>query len=83
MTNILRKSLFAAKKLLRIISRTLNKTINLILLFIVYFIGIGLTSIIAKIFNKHFLNVRNKNGISYYTKIARKRQSAEDHYRQF
>ncbi|MCK5025995.1 MAG: hypothetical protein KAS15_05355 [Nanoarchaeota archaeon] len=83
MNTILTKSLFAAKEFIRMISKILNKAITLILLFIVYFIGIGLTSIIAKIFNKHFLNVRNKNKISYYTKIARKKQPEEYHYRQF
>jgi uncharacterized membrane-anchored protein YhcB (DUF1043 family) len=58
--------------------------INTILLTIVYILGIGLTSIFAKIFGNHFLDMKlNKESESYWTELDLKKQSMEDHFRQF
>lgn len=56
--------------------------INTILLTFVYLIGVGLTSIFAKIFRKHFLEIKlSKN--SYWSDLKLKKKKLEDYYRQF
>ncbi|MFH0936637.1 MAG: hypothetical protein V1815_03100 [Candidatus Woesearchaeota archaeon] len=58
--------------------------INSILLTIVYFIGIGLTSIFAKIFNKHFLDLKlRKNEKTYWEDLNLTKKSMKEYYRQF
>ncbi len=57
--------------------------INLILLSIVYIIGVGITSIVAKIFGKHFLKLKiDKNKESYWEGLQLSGKK-EDYYRQF
>ena len=48
------------KKGMKCFSDNISTVINFLLLSIVYFIGIGLTSITAKIFGKHFLDTKNE-----------------------
>ena len=58
--------------------------INFILLTIVYFIGVGLTSIFAKIFSKHFLELNiDKNVNSYWENLNLEKKKKEEYYRQF
>ena len=58
--------------------------INSILLSIVYIIGIGLTSIIAKIFKKSFLDTKiSKEKKSYWSELNLKKKSLDKYYRQF
>ncbi len=58
--------------------------INSILLTIVYFIGVGLTSIFAKIFNKHFLDLKpKKNEKTYWEDLNLTKKSMKEYYRQF
>ena len=58
--------------------------INSILLTIVYFIGIGITSIFAKIFNKHFLNLKlKKDEKTYWEDLNLTKKSMKEYYRQF
>jgi len=58
--------------------------VNYILLSIVYFFGIGLTSIVAKLLGKNFLDLKPKSrGESYWVIREIKEQTLEDHYRQF
>lgn len=47
-------------------SKVIITTVNFILLSIVYILGVGLTSLIAKFFNKHFLDLKKKDVKSYY-----------------
>jgi hypothetical protein len=54
------------------------------LLLIVYLVGVGLTSLIAKIFSKRFLDKElSKTRVSYWSNITAKKESFEQHYRQF
>jgi len=53
------------------------------LMAIVYFIGVGFTSIIAKIFRKHFLNIHKTNKKSYWSRLNLKKKPIQDYYRQF
>ncbi|MFA5797405.1 MAG: hypothetical protein WC916_05195 [Candidatus Woesearchaeota archaeon] len=59
--------------------------VNFILLFPVYIIGVGVTSLVAKIFGKHFLNLKNpdKKLETYWLQKEGKKSSKEDCYRQF
>ena len=58
--------------------------INLIILSVVYIIGVGLTSIIAKILGKHFLELKiDKNKESYWMKFQFESRKKEEYYRQF
>ena len=56
--------------------------INTILLTLVYLIGIGLTSILAKIVGKHFLEMKLSKD-TYWSDLNLKKKSIEEYYRQF
>ena len=57
--------------------------INSILLTIVYFIGVGLTSIIAKIFKKNFLDLKISKKKTYWTNLNLKKELIKNYYKQF
>lgn len=58
--------------------------INSILLSLVYIIGVGLTSIAAKLFGKHFLDIKwSKKKKSYWSDLNLKKKPIEEYYRQF
>ncbi|MBW2974837.1 hypothetical protein KY366_03900 [Candidatus Woesearchaeota archaeon] len=62
----------------------ITQIINLILLSIVYFIGVGITSILAKIFRKHFLKIKlDKTAESYWEPLNLGKKPIEEYYRQF
>ena len=63
-------------------SNNISTIINLILLSIVYLTGVGFTSITAKFFGKHFLDIKKKMG-SYWSDLNLKRKPIEKYYRQF
>lgn len=66
------------------LNRFITKITNCILLSIVYFFGIGFTSIIAKIFKKHFLKLKkSKDTKTYWVNLDLKKKSIEEYYRQF
>ena len=56
---------------------------NFILLFFVYLFGVGITAIVAKIFGKHFLQLKTAEKKSYWTEIKNKKPKMEEFYRQF
>lgn len=58
--------------------------INSILLSFVYLIGVGLTSIFAKIFGKHFLDLKvDENKKTYWSELNLGKKPLEEYYRQF
>ena len=62
----------------------INNIVNYILLTAVYFIGIGLTSLISKLTNKKFLYIKkNKNEKTYWRDLNLKKKNIEEYYRQF
>ena len=63
-------------------SNNISTIINFVLLSIVYLIGVGFTSIVAKIFGKHFLDMKKKKD-SYWHDLNLRRKSIEEYYRQF
>ena len=62
----------------------LNNLINCVLLSVVYILGIGITSIVAKIINKNFLesNIDHKQE-SYWKDLNLSTQKKEEYYHQF
>ena len=65
----------------RNVSNRITDIINFIFLFVVYFIGIGVVSIISKMFGKHYLDLK-KNGSSWIVRKLKKKP-IEDYYRLF
>jgi hypothetical protein len=63
--------------------QTIATLVNTLLLTVVYIIGVGITSIIAKLFRKQFLEMKLKKEGSYWTTLDLKKQDKEKHYRQF
>ena len=58
--------------------------VNFILLSLVYFVGVGITSLFAKIFNKHFLELKiDKSKDSYWEELNLTKEGIEKYYRQF
>lgn len=62
---------------------SISVVINSILLTIVYFIGVGITSIIARLVGKHFLDIRKIKKDTYWENLNLKNKSIEDYYKQF
>lgn len=58
--------------------------VNVILLSFVYIVGVGLTSIVAKIVGKHFIeNKISKEATTYWTELNIKKREIEKYYKQF
>ncbi len=58
--------------------------INSVLLSLVYIIGAGFTSIVAKLFGKHFLDIKlSKKRDSYWSDLNLKKKPIGEYYRQF
>ena len=58
--------------------------VNFVLLFFVYFIGVGITALVAKVFGKHFLDLKmNKGAKSYWMDLNLGKKPQEEYYRQF
>ena len=62
----------------------ISSMVNFFLLTFTYFFGVGLTSICAKIFGKHFLELKiNKEKDSYWSELNLTKKPVEEYYRQF
>ena len=64
-------------------SENISIIVNSILLSLIYFVGVGLTAIFAKVVKKSFLDTKISNKKSYWTSLNLKRRSKSDYYRQF
>ena len=71
------------KSILEPISKLISSIINFVLLSIVYFIGIGIVSISAKLFRKHFLELKKQNKQSNWHEHKVTKQPLENYYRTF
>ena len=62
----------------------ISTIVNSVLLSFVYLFGVGITSIIAKITKKYFLETEiKKSQKSYWSNLDLKKQKIDDYYRQF
>lgn len=58
--------------------------VNTILLSVVYILGIGLTSIFAKILRKHFLDMKlSTKRETYWSELNLKKEPVDEYYKQF
>lgn len=58
--------------------------INSILLTIVYIVGVGVTSIFARIYRKNFMELKiEENNKSYWSSLNLNKKPIEEYYRQF
>lgn len=68
----------------KLFGETISSLINFLLLSIIYFIGIGLTFIISKIFKKEFLSTQiDENSETYWENLNLNKKPLEEYYRQF
>ncbi len=64
--------------------QTISIIINSALLFVVYFIGVGITSVLAKVVGKHFIKTKiSKKSKTYWSDLNLKKKPLEEYYRQF
>jgi hypothetical protein len=62
----------------------LSVIVNSLLLSVVYFIGIGPTSFVAKLTKKDFLDVKpSKKAKTYWSDLDLGKKKTEEYYRQF
>lgn len=71
------------KRFLIMISKPINATVNLILLTLVFFVGVAVTSLPAKLFRKNFLDLKLKKKGSYWIPRKKGSDSLEKYYRMF
>jgi len=83
MLNMLKGIWGAVKKVMEPISKVMSGIVNFILLLLVYIIGIGLVSIFAKIFRKHFLQLKKQSKNSNWDEHKVEKQPLEKYYRTF
>ncbi|MFH1511390.1 MAG: hypothetical protein ABIF10_06885 [Candidatus Woesearchaeota archaeon] len=57
--------------------------VNSAILFVVYFVGIGLTSLASRIVGKRFLVVKQPQVKTYWKDLNLKKCRLEEYYRQF
>jgi len=58
--------------------------INAVLLLSVYMLGVGLTSLVARLLKKKFLDIRiEKDRSTYWSDLNLKKEDMENYYRQF
>ena len=65
------------------IGKVMSGIMNYILLSIVYAFGIGAVSIVAKLFKKHFLELKKKKKVSNWHEHKVTKQPLENYYRTF
>jgi len=63
-------------------SQIITTIVNSILLSAVYILGIGLTSVVAKVMKKDFMNLKKKSD-TYWTDLNLKKRPFEKYLRQF
>jgi len=61
----------------------ISMIVNSILLLAVYLLGVGLTSLIAKISGKQFLLLKKKKTSTYWEDLNLKKRELKEYYRQF
>ena len=64
----------------------ISTIVNTVLLAIVYIMGAGITSLVAKTIGKHFMDVnlrKSRKAKTYWKDLNLKKQPLEEYYRQF
>ena len=72
------------KEGMHLFSSRISLLVNTILLFFVYIIGVGFSSVIARITGKQFLTLRlDKKAATYWEDLDLKKKPMKEYYRQF
>ncbi len=72
------------KKGIHNFSQTIVVIVNSALLLLVYFVAVGLTSLISKLIGKNFLDINlSKNRKTYWSDLDLKKKPIDEYYRQF
>jgi len=71
------------KKGMKKFGDTISAIVNTVLLFIVYFFGVGLTWFFSRIAGKKFLETKISKEKSYWNDLNLKEKNIEEYYRQF
>jgi hypothetical protein len=81
---IIKQILKGFKRGLGLFGENISTIVNTLLLSVVYLIGIGLTSIFAKITGKVFLKMKLSSKVdTYWLDLNQKVKSDDEYYRQF
>lgn len=73
-----------AKKGMKEFGETISIIVNSVLLAIIYVIGVGVTSIIAKIVGKKFLDRKKSKGKkTYWSDLNLKTEKIDEYYKQY
>lgn len=81
--NAIFKILNVFKKVLKFIPDIIITSINSLILIAIYILFVGLTSIIAKIIGKTFLQLHQKETTSYWIQKEKTSIKIEDYYKQY
>lgn len=79
---MIKKLLKDIKKGNKMFGDDISSVVNFLLLTFVYFLGVGVTSIVAKISGKHFLELNRKKD-SYWSELNLGKLKKEEYLRQF
>jgi len=68
--------------------KNISLIVNCLLLSVVYIVGVGITSLFAKLVGKHFLETKissktNTKKNTYWSNLNLKKKKIDDYYRQF
>jgi len=81
---IIKQLLKGFKRGLGLFGENISTIVNALLLSIVYLIGVGLTSILAKVTGKRFLEMKlSSKADTYWLDLNQKVKSDDEYYRQF
>lgn len=80
---MVRKILRGLKEGMQEFGESIGTLINSVLLLVVYFIGVGVTAIAAKIAGKRFMQLKTENSETYWQDLGLKKRPLEEYYRQF
>lgn len=81
--NKLKQFLTAFQKGMKRFSHNITTVISFFLLSVVYLIGVGITSFLAKLFGKHFLDTKLSKKTTYWSDLNLKKKHIDEYYRQF
>ena len=80
---MLKKIFNAIKSVLEPVAKVISIIVNFILLALVYFISICIVSILAKLFRRHFLDLKRQNKSSNWHEHRVTKEPLEKYYRTF
>ena len=80
---MLKRILDSIKSVVEPVAKVISSIVNFILLALVYFISICIVSIPAKLFRRHFLDLKRQNKSSNWQEHKVTKQPLENYYRTF